>query len=126
MEEELKILEEFKKNGYSMLVMKYGDRNKANLKLENALENLIKRYKELEKEIDMYKNKVHYVECEECGKEVRTKRSDTKFCEDCRKIKSKNWYSNISQEKRKERAEKSKLSMKRLRERRKIESEENK
>lgn len=48
MEEELKILEEFNKNGYSMLLMKYGDRNKANLKLERAIENILKRYKELE------------------------------------------------------------------------------
>lgn len=54
MEEELKILEEFKKNGYSMLVMKYGDRNKANLKLENALENIIKRYKGLEAKVKRY------------------------------------------------------------------------
>lgn len=50
MEEDIKILEEFKKNGYSMLLMKYGDRNKANLKLERAIENILKRYKELEEE----------------------------------------------------------------------------
>lgn len=50
MEEDLTILEEFKKNGYSMLYMKYGDRNTANLKLERALENLITRYKQLEEE----------------------------------------------------------------------------
>lgn len=46
MEEDIKILEEFKKNGYSMLYMKYGDRHTTNLKLERALENLLTRYKE--------------------------------------------------------------------------------
>lgn len=48
--EDIEILEEFKKNGYSMLYMKYGDRNTTNLKLERALENLLTRYKELEEE----------------------------------------------------------------------------
>ena len=52
MEEDIKILEEFKKNGYSMLLMRYGDRNKTNLKLERAIENLIKGYRELEKQLD--------------------------------------------------------------------------
>lgn len=48
MEEDIKILEEFKTKGYSMLLMKYGDRNTTNFKLEQALEHLIKAYKELE------------------------------------------------------------------------------
>lgn len=48
MEEDIKILEEFKTKGYAMLLMKYGDRNTTNLKLEQAIENLIKRNKELE------------------------------------------------------------------------------
>ena len=50
MEEDIKILEEFKTKGYSMLLMKYGDRNTTNFKLEQALENLIKAYKELKEE----------------------------------------------------------------------------
>ncbi len=50
MEEDIEILEEFKKNGYSMLYMKYGDRNTTNLKLERALGNLIAGYKQLEEE----------------------------------------------------------------------------
>ena len=48
MKEDIMILEEFKKNGYHLLVMKYGDRHKANLKVERALDNLIKGYRELE------------------------------------------------------------------------------
>ncbi len=52
MEEDIKILEEFKTKGYSMLLMKYGDRNTTNFKLEQALENLIKAYKELEEKWD--------------------------------------------------------------------------
>ena len=51
MEENIKILEEFKTKGYSMLLIKYGNRNKANLKLEKAIENLIKGYRELEEEL---------------------------------------------------------------------------
>ena len=47
-EEDIKILEEFKKNGYYMLLMKYGDRHKTNLKVEGALENLLTRCKQLE------------------------------------------------------------------------------
>ena len=35
-EEDIKILEEFKTNGYSILLMKYGDRIKTNLKLAKA------------------------------------------------------------------------------------------
>lgn len=50
MEEDIKILEEFKKNGYSMLIMKYGDRYKAYVRLERALENLLTGYKQLEEE----------------------------------------------------------------------------
>lgn len=57
MEEDIKILEEFKTKGYSMLLMKYGDRNTANLKLERALENLIKGYRELEQENRIMKNR---------------------------------------------------------------------
>ena len=50
LEEDIKILEEFKKNGYSMLIMKYGDRYKAYVRLERAIENLLTRYKQLEEE----------------------------------------------------------------------------
>ena len=50
MEEDIKILEEFKTKGYDLLLMEYGDRNKANLKIERALENLIKGYRELDKD----------------------------------------------------------------------------
>ena len=55
-EEAIKLLEEFKKNGYSMLYIKNGgDRNKTNLKIEKAIENLLKRYKELEEEKESYR-----------------------------------------------------------------------
>lgn len=65
-EEDIKILEEFKTNGYSILLMKYGDRIKANFKLAKALEHILSEYKrvlkeneELHKEIDrVYRNGV--------------------------------------------------------------------
>ena len=55
MEEDIKILEEFKKNGYSMLFMKYEDRNITNSHIERALENLLTRYKQLEQENNNFK-----------------------------------------------------------------------
>lgn len=49
-EEDIKILEEFKTNGYSILLMKYGDRIKTNFKLENAIEHILSDYKRVLKE----------------------------------------------------------------------------
>lgn len=49
MEEDIKILEEFKEKGYTLLYLKYGDRVRTNLRIERAIENLIKGYRELEK-----------------------------------------------------------------------------
>ena len=49
-EEDIKILEEFKTNGYSILLMKYGDRIKTNFKLEKAIEHIISDYKRVLKE----------------------------------------------------------------------------
>lgn len=51
-EEAIKLLEEFKKNGYSMLYIKYGDRNKTNLKIEKALETLTNYIDIMHKEFD--------------------------------------------------------------------------
>ena len=45
-EEDMKILEEFKTHGYAMLLIKYEDRNKTNLKLDQAIETVLS---ELEK-----------------------------------------------------------------------------
>lgn len=49
-EEDIKILEEFKTNGYSILLMKYGDRIKTNFKLAKAIENILSAYKRVLKE----------------------------------------------------------------------------
>ena len=49
-EEDIKILEEFKTNGYSILLMKYGDRIKTNFKLEKAIEHILQDYKKVLKE----------------------------------------------------------------------------
>lgn len=54
-EEDIKILEEFKTNGYSILLMKYGDRIKTNFKLEKALERLLSNYKRVLKENEKLK-----------------------------------------------------------------------
>ena len=49
-EEDIKILEEFKTNGYTILLMKYGDRIKTNFKLEKAIEHILSDYKRVLKE----------------------------------------------------------------------------
>ena len=51
-EKAIKLLEEFKKNGYSMLYIKYGDRNKTNLKIEKAIETLTNYVETMHKELD--------------------------------------------------------------------------
>ena len=60
---DIEVLEEFKKNGYAMLYMKYGDRNTTNLKIKNAIENLLKerqsdkeRIKDLEENYSILEN----------------------------------------------------------------------
>ena len=50
MEEDIKILEEFKTNGYHILLMKYGDRIKTNFKLDQAIEHILSDYKRVLKE----------------------------------------------------------------------------
>lgn len=49
-EEDIKILEEFKTNGYGILLMKYGDRIKTNFKLAKAIEHILSDYKKILKE----------------------------------------------------------------------------
>lgn len=80
--------------------------------------------KKQEKMIDELKNKVHYQSCLCCGKEIRVKRTDAKYCEECAKSKQKDYFKNMSDEKKKERAEKSKIYMRELRAKRKAEESE--
>lgn len=62
MEESIKILEEFKTKGYALLLMEYGDRNKTNLKIERAIEHLIKGYRDLHLAYELYKSKSENLE----------------------------------------------------------------
>ena len=52
-EEDIEILEEFKTNGYHILLMKYGDRIKTNFKLDQAIEHILQDYKRVLKENEM-------------------------------------------------------------------------
>ena len=52
---ENQILEEFKTNGYSILLMKYGDRIKTNFKLAKAIDNILSNYKRVLKENEILK-----------------------------------------------------------------------
>ena len=82
------------------------DIHKLNICEYTILLNLIDKLK------DVIENKVHYIRCSECGCEVGTKRSDAKYCKKC---SSKQWYKNLSEDKKKERREKAKLSMRKIR-----------
>ena len=62
-EEDIKILEEFKTNGYSILLMKYGDRIKTNFKLAKAIENILSAYKRVLKENERYKKSDYETIC---------------------------------------------------------------
>ena len=59
-EEDIKILEEFKTNGYSILLMKYGDRIKTNFKLAKAIEHILSDYKRVLKENNRLEEQVEY------------------------------------------------------------------
>ena len=86
-----------------------------------AIEVLLNHLTKQEKMIDELKNKVHYQNCINCGKEIRTKRKDAKYCDECVKIKQKEYFKNMSDYKKKQRAEKSKMYMRELRARKKAE-----
>lgn len=74
-EEDIKILEEFKTNGYNILLMKYGDRIKTNFKLAKAIEHILSTYKRVLKENEELKNEVMEKDLEIIGKEEYTKAS---------------------------------------------------
>lgn len=78
-----------------------------------TVENLIDK---LQKRIDELENHVHYKNCIACGKEFRTKRSDTKYCALCSKIENnRNYYLNLTEEQKAKRREQAKISMRKLR-----------
>lgn len=54
-----------------------------------TIETIINLIKEQEKEIDCLKNHVHYIKCQKCGIEFRTKRSDRKYCKKCAELVNK-------------------------------------
>lgn len=58
-EEDIKIVEEFKTNGYNILLMKYGDRIKTNFKLEKAIEHILSDYKRVLKENEQLRTEVN-------------------------------------------------------------------
>ena len=89
------------------------------IKNKKAYEALLQYIAQLEQEnnkqnkiIDEIKNKVHYIKCENCGVEMRVKRSNVKYCAKC---SQKLWYKNLSEEKKAQRREKAKISMRKMR-----------
>ena len=78
-------------------------------KIEEYIDQLEQENKKLN---DIIKNKVHYIKCENCGIEMRVKRIDARYCKKC---SQKLWYENLSEDKKKQRAEKSRISMRKIR-----------
>lgn len=69
-----------------------------------------------QKEIDCLKNHVHYIKCKNCNKEIRTKRSDTKYCSECsKKVSNKNYINNLSEEQKEKRRMKARETMRKIR-----------
>lgn len=123
LEEAIKILKEdlehIKRANECGLATK-GEFNKEIEAIEFILNHLTKQ----DKMIDELKNGVHYQECINCGKEIRVKRIDAKYCNECAKLKQKEYFKNMPDEKKKERAEKSKQYMRELRAKRKAKESE--
>ena len=90
--------------------------NQADLDKMKTVLNIITK---LQKEADILKNHIHYKKCKKCGKEFRTKRNDAKYCNECKKDNNKEWYKNLTDEQKIKRREQAKISMRKLRERRK-------
>lgn len=77
------------------------------------------------KELDKYRNKIHYKNCMSCGKEIRTKRTDRKYCNECAKIRQKEYFTNMSADKREKRREYMKLQMRKYRAMQKVKEMDN-
>ena len=82
--------------------------------LYHLIQNQIKRIDELE-------NHIHYKKCIACGKEFKSKRKDAKYCVYCSKyMNNRNYYLNLTDEQKQKRREQAKLSMKKIRAKRKM------
>ncbi len=104
LEEAIFILEKDKKNHYVEEL------------LQEAYKVILSDYKRVLKENDCLKNHIHYKYCTACGKEFRTKRSDTKYCAYCSKsVTNKIYFANLTEEQKAKRREQSKLAMRKLR-----------
>ena len=90
--------------------------NEAPIDIAKAIEDLINKNKELKKENRFLKYHEYTSICNCCKKEFYHKRPNVLWCKNCRtKMYNINYYANLSEDKRKERAEKSKLSMRKIR-----------
>ena len=126
-EKAIKVLEQYKRECIEEYKVelddkKYTDEQHASYLHQQieATSIVLNMLKEQQKEIDILKNHVHYKICENCQNEFKTKRSDAKYCKECRKVvNNKEWYRNLTEEQREKRREQAKISMRKLRERRK-------
>lgn len=86
------------------------------LKLFNKINEIIDRNIELEQENRFLKKHEYTNICQCCKKEFYSKRPNVLWCKNCRtKMYNINYYANLNEDKRKERAEKSKIAMRKYR-----------
>lgn len=120
-EEEKKAIEDLKKlkigieflNNYLKSNGNYENIDNTDIASIDIILNLIEKQ---QKEIDCLKNHVHYIKCKNCNKEIRTKRSDTKYCSECsKKVSNKNYINNLSEEQKEKRRMKARETMRKIR-----------
>lgn len=103
-----------------LITTKFNNDYSIDNKDKEAIEHILSDYKRVLEENDCLKNHVHYKYCIACGKKIRTKRSDTKYCAYCSKsVTNKIYFANLTEEKKEKRRQQSKLAMRKLREKNK-------
>ena len=75
------------------------------------------------KEKILEKSRLNPIKCKNCGKEFIPSRRDNIYCKECAKKSNKIWYANLTEEEKEKRREKSKICMKKYREKIKKEKE---
>lgn len=118
-EEEKKAIEYLKeiKNNCEKAINKEYEKNDEKAKEKaDSIEIVFNLLEKQQKEIDCLKNHVHYIKCKNCNKEIRTKRSDTKYCSECsKKVSNKNYINNLSEEQKEKRRMKARETMRKIR-----------
>lgn len=90
--------------------------NESPINIAKAIEDLLNENEFLKKENRLLKYHEYTNICQCCKKTFYSKRPNVLWCKNCRtKMHNINYYANLSDEKKRERVEKSKISMRKYR-----------